>query len=143
MSFLLEAGDMAFPLLLESKHFYDTRLRGIMLPVELAYGDRRVLFDAGLDTGASFCVFEREFGEQLGLSIEAGDLQVFGTATGTFRAFGHELTLKVFAHEFYVRVYFAEHHSFQRNVLGRQGFLDRVLLGLDDHSGTLYLSRNS
>jgi hypothetical protein len=37
-------------------------------------------------------------------------------------------------------VYFAKEESFTRNVLGRQGWLDRVKLGLIDYEGKLLLS---
>jgi hypothetical protein len=48
---------------------------------------------AKIDTGASHCLFERHYGEQLGLEIETGIAQKFSTATGTFLAYGHNLTL--------------------------------------------------
>jgi hypothetical protein len=38
-------------------------------------------------------------------------------------------------------VYFAKDESFTRNVLGRQGWLDRVKLGLIDYEGRLFLSK--
>jgi len=37
-------------------------------------------------------------------------------------------------------IYFAANEAFKRNVLGRRGFLDRVLLGLNDYEGKMYLS---
>ncbi|MGI8494547.1 MAG: aspartyl protease family protein [Pyrinomonadaceae bacterium] len=41
-----------------------------------------------VDTGATHCLFERKFGEQLDLEIETGIPQRFSTATGTFLAYG-------------------------------------------------------
>ena len=38
-------------------------------------------------------------------------------------------------------VYFAKDYAFNRNVLGRTGFLNRVVVGLNDYAGKLYLSR--
>lgn len=60
--------------------------------------------------------------------------------TGAFAAFGHELTLSVLGIETFAKVYFAKEESFTRNVLGRQGWLDRVKLGLIDYEGKLLLS---
>ena len=37
-------------------------------------------------------------------------------------------------------VYFAESQSYTRDVLGRQGWLDRIRFGLVDYDGKLYLS---
>jgi len=60
-----------------------------------------------------------------------------------FDAYGHDLTLSVLGVETFSRVYFAKEESFTRNVLGRQGWLDRVKLGLIDYEGKLLLSAYS
>ncbi|MFN7930191.1 MAG: hypothetical protein U0Y68_20160 [Blastocatellia bacterium] len=80
-------------------------------------------------------------GEQLGLQIESGVPETFGTAAGAFLAYGHEVTLVVLGLDVIATVYFAADEHFTRNVLGRQGWLDRVRLGLVDYDGQLYLSR--
>jgi hypothetical protein len=87
------------------------------------------------------CIFERKFGEKIGLEIENGMRQNFGTATGTFLAYGHELTLIVAGFEFDSMVFFPENEHIKRNVLGRTGWLDRIILGLIDYEGKIYLSR--
>ena len=121
-------------------HDYDTLKTGITIPVTLGYNSRTVDFEAKLDTGSSHCIFERRFGENLGFEIENGTLERFGTATVGFYAYGHEVSLSVLEVETYAVVYFAKEESFTRNVLGRQGFLDRVKLGLIDYEGKLLLS---
>ncbi|CAN5300076.1 hypothetical protein BH20ACI1_BH20ACI1_16200 [soil metagenome] len=127
----------------ETIHNYDTLKTGITLPVTLGYNSLTIDFEAKLDTGSSHCIFERRFGENLGLEIENGTLEKFGTATSGFFAFGHELTLSVLNTETYATVYFAESGYFARSVLGRQGWLDRVKLGLIDYEGKLLLSEYS
>jgi hypothetical protein len=97
-------------------------------------------FPAKVDTGASYCIFERTHGEVLGLDIEGGTPQIFGTAAGSFLAYGHEVTLSVLGIETITTVYFAADENFTRNVPGRQGWLNRVRLGLIDYDGSLYLS---
>ena len=124
-------------------HDYDTMKTGITIPVTLGYNSRTVDFEAKLDTGSSHCIFERRFGENLGLEIENGELEKFGTATVGFFAYGHEVSLSVLEIETYSKVYFAKEESFTRNVLGRQGWLDRVKLGLIDYEGKLLLSAYS
>jgi hypothetical protein len=37
--------------------------------------------------------------------------------------------------------YFAKDEWFNRNVLGRHGWLNRIRIGLNDYDGQLYLSR--
>ena len=120
---------------------YDLGELGITVAVVLELKDQSASFDAKIDTGADHCIFERKFGEQLGLTIEKGVHQRFGTATGTFLAYGHELSLQIADMKFDSMIFFAAEESFTRNVLGRFGWLDRVVLGLVDYEGKLYLSR--
>ena len=122
------------------QYLYDTLKIGITVPVRLALNDSIAAFEAKLDTGSANCIFERVHGENLGLVIESGEKQKFSTATGTFTAYAHEISLTVLDIEVYTRVYFAEDVNYHRNVLGRQGWLDRVKLGLIDYEGKLLLS---
>jgi hypothetical protein len=120
---------------------YDAGQPGITLPVELRLGEDSVFFDAKLDTGSSFCVFERKHGEKLGLKIETGLRNTIGTATGSFSVFGHDVTLIIEDYQLDVMVYFAENENFNRNVLGRRGAIENLKICLIDYDGKLYLSR--
>jgi hypothetical protein len=119
---------------------YNTLKTGITLPVLLRRDSLAVDFEAKLDTGSSHCIFARNLGENLDLEIESGLPEKFATAVGSFTAYGHELTISVFGIETFTTVYFAADEHFARNVLGRQGWLDRVKLGLVDYEGKLFLS---
>jgi hypothetical protein len=121
-------------------HHYDTRRIGITVPVILRSGAGSVDCDAKVDTGSSYCVFRRLYAEYLGLDIEGGIPQRISTVTGSFLAYGHEVTLSVLGIETTTTVYFAADEGFTRNVLGRQGWLNVVRLGLVDYEGKLYLS---
>lgn len=121
---------------------YDAGKQGIAVPVMLQAQGQSVDIDAKLDTGATHCIFQRFYGEELGLRIDAGELLKFSTATGGFQAYGHLLTISVAGMDFESLIYFAKDHSFNRNVVGRNGFLNRVRLGLDDYAGKLYLGRH-
>ncbi len=46
--------------------------RGILLPVALRYADRESDFFARVDTGASFCIFQRLHAEMVGIAVEYG-----------------------------------------------------------------------
>lgn len=119
---------------------YNTLKSGSTVPIKLSFAENQVGFTAKIDTGSSHCIFERKHGLQLELEIENGIKMDFSTATNGFRAFGHELTLNVLDIEVVATVYFAESDYFDRNVLGRIGWLDRVNLGLIDQEGKLLLS---
>jgi hypothetical protein len=132
---------MPYTLHFDQKISYSDSKPGITLTVALGRGGTGVRFDAAVDTGATYCVFERAHGETLGLDIESGMRCSFGTATGSFIAYGHEVLLSALDLNLQTTVYFAEGDYFTRNVLGRRGWLDRVRLALDDYSSELYLSR--
>ncbi len=120
---------------------YDPGLPGITVGVALSLIGGSVTLEAKLDTGSTNCIFERLYGERLGLDIESGERVRIGTPTGSFIAYRHSVTMNVLDYAFDAGVCFAEDANINRNVLGRLGFLDRVRLGLVDYDGKLYLSR--
>lgn len=132
---------MAYQLHFEKLLTYDVGELGITVAVTLALKGQNVNLSAKVDTGADHCIFARKHGESLGLPIEDGVPQRFGTATGSFLAYGHDVTLRVADLRFDVMIFFAAENTFDRNVLGRFGWLDRVILGMVDYEGKLYLSR--
>ncbi len=119
---------------------YDTKQVGVTVPVRLRTWAEAIDLRAKIDMGASLCIFARKHAEQPGLDVESGKLETLATVTGTFVAYGHEITLDVLGLETTTTVYFAADENFRRNVLGRQGWLDRVRLGLIDYEGKLFLS---
>ena len=121
-------------------HEYSLFEVGITLKTILRNGDLSVYFDAKIDTGSTFCIFSRHHGEGLGLEIESGIPVNIGTATGSFPAYGHRVEMEVLGLKFDSTVYFAEGDYFDRDVLGRIGWLDRVKLGLVEREGKLFLS---
>jgi hypothetical protein len=105
-----------------------------------------VQVDARLDTGASFCIFERAYAEMLGLDLESGTKTLVSTANSTFHAFGHWLMMTVLALQFDVMVDFASDESIRRSVLGRRGFIDHLLFHVLRivqivKNGAIYLSK--
>lgn len=132
---------MAYDITFDTLINYDAGVPGISIDVELRVGDSSIRVLAKVDTGSDRCIFSRECGETLGLEIESGELQSFTTATGSFIAYGHPVTLITAEFSFDSTVYFAYDEGFGRNVLGRFGWLDRVIVGINDYDGKLYLSR--
>lgn len=111
------------------------------MAVTVRLGGSEVHCLAKIDTGSSDCIFRRFQGELPGVDIERGDPRDFSTATGSFMAYGHAVALIVAGMEFDSVVYFASSEDYNRNVLGRHGWLNRVRLGLIDYKGNLYLNR--
>ncbi len=131
---------MATILTFHRSHDYSAQSTdGITVPIELTAGQRTVRLLAKVDTGASFCIFARDYGEQLGLNIEGGDRITVHTANSEFQAYGHEVSIACFDWQFNSVVYFAA-PEIQRNVLGRRGWLQQFRLALIDYDSILHLS---
>lgn len=94
---------------------------------------------AAIDTGSTFNIFERKYGDALGLDVASGTREAVLTATGYFYCYGHEVRLSIFDFEWEAVVYFAESDAFMKNVVGRVGFLDRLKIGIVDYEQLLYL----
>lgn len=74
---------------------YDPGLPGITVPITLSVSQARVDCEAKVDTGAFYCLFARELGEELGLDIETGLRLLIGTITGNFVAYLHEVNISL------------------------------------------------
>lgn len=123
------------------ERFDYSRFNDISLPLKLS-SDRsnQILLRAKVDTGSTFCVFQRRHADLLNIDIETGTQRRIRTATGSFTAYGHEVTIEVGQLEWQTEVFFAEDEGFPVNVVGRVGFLDRLRFALTDYEQLLCLS---
>jgi hypothetical protein len=119
---------------------YSRSESGIEVPISLVNAGRTVRLLAKIDTGAAFCIFQREYAEQLGLDVETGIRLTMSTATGSFETYGHTVTLTCFDWSFETCLYFAAETQFSRNVVGRVGWLQYLRIGIIDHDALLLLS---
>lgn len=122
------------------RQVYQTSKGGISIPVVLTAGSLFVEGDAKIDTGSEYCLFQRRLADALELDLENGHQIQMETLAGIFTAYGHEVTLQTFDLAFDALVYFAADYGIPRNLLGRNGWLQQVRLGLNDYDETLYLS---
>ena len=124
-----------------TEYIYSDSLHGgILVPIELATTHAVRLY-AYVDTGAADCIFQKEYAEALDLPLTSGQIKRFSTAAGSvLTAYGHDVVLTTLGHSVDALVYFADSTQFRRNVLGRQGWLDRVRLGVIHYDSKLYLN---
>jgi hypothetical protein len=131
---------MSHQLTFATRETYDARLEGITIEARLVSGEQSVICQAKVDTGGQACLFMREIAETLGINIEAGHRRGFSTLAGSLTAYGHAVRLHTLGLEFESLVYFASDYGLPRNLLGREGWLQRVRLAVIDYDSTLYLS---
>lgn len=122
---------------------YEDDELGIPLQVTLTYAGRTIEVTAKVDTGAAVCVFSNDVGLALGIPVEQGIPQRLGGMTGSLEAFGHEVTLQTGNITMQSLIYFAKYPGLPRNLLGRQGWLRNLKLGVIDYDNLLYLSAYS
>jgi hypothetical protein len=86
-----------------------------------------------IDSGADYCVFHAEIGEQIGLQIESGKrLAFFGSSGQEQSAFFHEIKLEVGGHEISCFAGFSrELQSLPYGILGQEGFFDNFKIVFD------------
>jgi hypothetical protein len=119
---------------------YSEDFKGITVPVTLT-ASRDVRLIATVDSGAKHCLFRAEYAEQLGLELHEGTTLTMSAADGgEITAYGHSVRVAVLDHSVESVVYFTDHPRFRRNVLGRDGWLDRFRFGLVHYDRKLYLS---
>ena len=131
------------PLEFELRHSYLQTASGILVPITLVHGDQQVELKARLDTGASDCLFDAHYEDLLGIDVQSGFEKTYRTVAGSFRAFGHEVTILTLGFEWLATVFFYESSNPANAFVGRRGWLDRVRLGLVHYEQDIYLSRYS
>jgi hypothetical protein len=84
-----------FTLTFDEKVEYADDAQGINLDVIISkQTDNSIAATVKLDTGSTFCIFQRFYAELLGIEVENGTRETIRTAKGSFMAFGHEVSIK-------------------------------------------------
>jgi hypothetical protein len=97
-----------FTLTFDEKIEYPDDLQGINLDVIISnQTENPVSATVKLDTGSTFCIFQRFYADLLGIEVETGERETIRTAKGNFTAYGHEINIKFAGLEFEATVYFA------------------------------------
>ena len=131
---------MAFQLEYQRKAIYESVESGITIEAILRHGNLETACQAKVDTGSQVCLFRRTFADALEIDVESGYREVFSTLAGSIVSYAHEVELETLGLRFQSYVYFAESYALRRNLLGRQGWLQLVMLGVNDYNRELYLS---
>lgn len=117
---------LKFPLDKRSSFFGSSILKTI-IPIELSVGEISIRYGALIDSGADFCIFDAEIGENLGLNIESGVQIDFGgiQEKGGAKAYLHQINLTLGGHNVKTLTGFSydvAKHGF--GILGQKGFFD-------------------
>lgn len=131
---------MAYRLSFDHHHDYEADAEQVVsVPLQLSANGIIARLTAKLDTGADYCLFDRKWADLLGLDLESGPRRTFRGLAGRFEAFEHEVTIQTFG-EFNSRVYFTGESLAARDLLGRNGWLDRFRLAIVHYDREIFLS---
>jgi hypothetical protein len=119
---------------------YEETSAGILVPIRLTHGDYSVELRVRLDTGASDCLFDRYYADILGLA-DTGVERDYRTVTGSFRAFGHEVTIETLGLQWSALVFFHAMGNPAHAFAGRRGWLDHIRLGIVHYERKLFLGQ--
>lgn len=80
-----------------------------------------------IDSGADYCIFHAQVGEQLGLDIKSGaSLTFFGTSGTPQVAYFHKITFKIGGHHHTCKVGFSyDMDQLAYGILGQDGFFNK------------------
>lgn len=122
-----------FPLK-ERSDFFGTSVLKPIIPVEVVVRDKSIRYNALIDSGADFCIFDGEIGEILGIDIRKGKLEKFSgiQSAGLSEAFLHQVVLKVGGWSYKTVVGFSKDISrMGYGILGQKGFFDIFTVKFD------------
>ena len=104
-----------------------------IIPIEILYADRSIVYEVLIDSGADYCIFDAQIGEIIGIDIVAGEKQMVGGITGAVEPYYlHTVTLTVGGWPYKVKVGFL--HGIARlgyGVVGQKGFFDIFVVKFD------------
>lgn len=133
---------MTHPVEFHRKTGYKSLAQGITIEAMPRSNGLETRCNAKVDTGAEVCLFERSIADTLDIEVESGHRERFSTLSGSVIGYAHPIELETVGLRFQTNVYFAESYFIRHSLLGRQGWLQLVMLGLDDYHSELYLRAN-
>jgi len=106
-----------------------------IIDIELATDTKSLRYSALVDSGADFCIFDAEIGENLGIDVRSGHKELFGGIQKIDKqaeAFFHPIQLIVGGKKSYTMVSFSyDIGKSAFGVLGQVGFFDLFIVKFD------------
>lgn len=114
----------------------------IVIPVlkDTSKSTREIDVPAIVDTGSELTIFQGQYANSIGITINKGKRDIISTFGGYYDVYVHSVILIIRGYEFQTDVCFPD-QKIPRNILGRS-FLNLVKLGLDEKYQTFYMSPN-
>lgn len=101
-----------------------------IIPIILIYGKIIVGYEALIDSGADYNIFDAEIADVLGIKLTAGNRRQVVGLGGRIKGYEHGVNLRIGEYQYKTNVIFSKEippNSF--GVLGNQGFFDQFDVG--------------
>ena len=104
-----------------------------VIPIEIAHDGKAVRYEALVDSGADFCIFDAQIGEILGLDIESGMRCEVAGITGVAEPYYvHPITVIVGGWKYRIEAGFLPGIGrYGYGVVGQKGFFDLFVVKFD------------
>lgn len=118
------------------KFYYKRYGLGIIrpvIPVEIKSGEKKVRYEALIDSGADECIFDAQLAEILGIKLRKGERRIVGGITGVEQPYYlHPVTFSVGDSEIDLKIGFMPNMpDFGYGVLGQIGFFENFVVRFD------------
>lgn len=118
------------------EQIFGTKLLRPIIPITLTSKRQGPVFEyeALVDSGADFCIFEAEVGKYFDLDIPSGKpIRFSGVQVNTGAdAYLHDITLGIGDYTYQTTVAFSDHMSPEgHGILGQHGFFDHFFVGFN------------
>ncbi len=116
-----------------------------VIPVGISVGDKAVMYEVLVDSGADICIFDAEIGEVIGLDIEGGEPHMVKGVTGAPQAYYvHDVTLFVGGWKQKIKAGFMPRLGADNyGIVGQIGFFDRYVVKFEYDKETIELKAAS
>jgi len=110
-----------------------------IIPVEIIFGEKSLRYEALIDSGADFCIFDALIGEWLGIPIKSGAKEKFGGIHGNLAsAYFHEVALVIGGWNYRIQAGFSyEITKYGYGILGQKGFFNFFVVKFDYKKGII------
>lgn len=94
-----------------------------VIPLKVAYGNKTLVQEVLVDSGADLCLFDAEVGASIGIPIERGELCTFaGVNADPQPAYMHPIKVILGGWEYTIRAGFVPHFAPIYGIVGQMGF---------------------
>lgn len=111
-----------------------------IIPIILKSDTSFTPYPALIDSGADFCIFNKELAKLLGISLSAEKVPFVGIGKSMVEGYWGEVQLRIGDEMYPTNVIFADISDFGHGILGQKGFFDHFDVRLSYKRQTIELT---